>query len=132
MDTIYQKPKYIYRAVVVRVYDGDSIRVNIDLGFGVWLKDQAVRLLGIDTPEVRGSEREEGIKVRDFVRGEIEDEKVILKSYRDKKGKYGRWLGEIFYERQLDEKEVKQDSNFVLTNLNVLLLETGRATEYKK
>lgn len=45
---------YHYAAQVVSVYDGDTITVDIDLGLEVWLKGQKIRLLNIDTPEVRG------------------------------------------------------------------------------
>ena len=44
---------YEYRVKIVRVVDGDTVDVDIDLGFGVWLKKQRVRLYGIDTPESR-------------------------------------------------------------------------------
>ena len=50
-------PQYLYKATVTEVYDGDTITVDIDLGLNVWLKDQTLRLLGIDTPELRGEER---------------------------------------------------------------------------
>jgi micrococcal nuclease len=49
---------YTYKAKVLSVYDGDSLRLDIDLGFKVVMQNQRVRLLGIDTPEVRGEERE--------------------------------------------------------------------------
>ena len=42
---------YEYRARVIKVIDGDTVDVDIDLGFGVWLKDERVRIMGIDTPE---------------------------------------------------------------------------------
>jgi micrococcal nuclease len=44
---------YEYRVKIVKVVDGDTVDVDIDLGFGVWLKKQRVRLYGIDTPESR-------------------------------------------------------------------------------
>ena len=44
---------YEYRAKVIKVIDGDTVDVDIDLGFGVWLKDERVRIMGIDTPESR-------------------------------------------------------------------------------
>lgn len=53
-NEIPTEPAYLYRAVVVRVVDGDTINVDIDLGFYVWIKKQRIRLFGIDTPEVRG------------------------------------------------------------------------------
>jgi len=50
---------YYYRARVTKVYDGDTITVDIDLGFHVGLKSEKIRLYRIDTPEVRGPEREQ-------------------------------------------------------------------------
>ncbi|MHA2265720.1 MAG: thermonuclease family protein [Candidatus Thorarchaeota archaeon] len=86
---------YEYRANVVGVYDGDSITVDIDLGFGVWLKGQKVRFLGVDTPEIRGEERELGLISRDALREKILDKSITIKTHKDSKGKYGRWLAEI-------------------------------------
>jgi len=60
-------PRYVYAAEVVRVYDGDTIYMDIDLGFRMWLREEPLRLWGIDTPEVRGEDKEAGIAVRDLV-----------------------------------------------------------------
>ena len=87
---------YVYNAHVTKVYDGDTITVDIDLGFGIIFRKQILRLYGINTPEVRGAEREEGLKSRDWLRERILDKDIIIKTYRDKKGKYGRWLGQIW------------------------------------
>lgn len=87
---------YYYRAKIVSIYDGDTMTLDIDLGFGHWMTSQKVRLYGIDTPELRGEEREEGLKVRDFVRELLPNgTEVMIKSHRDKSGKYGRWLVEV-------------------------------------
>mgnify|MGYP005661708603 CR=1 FL=1 len=87
---------YEYRAYVRRVYDGDTITVDVDLGFGIMFKGQKIRLIRINAPEIRGSERESGLKSRDALRSLISNKWVILKTYKDKKGKYGRWLAEVF------------------------------------
>ncbi len=50
---------YEYRTKVSRVVDGDTVDVDIDLGFGVWMKKERIRLLGIDTPESRTRDKEE-------------------------------------------------------------------------
>ena len=89
---------YEYRALVVSVYDADTLRADIDLGFGVWLKNQSVRWLKIDAWEIRGEERDDGIIARDRVRELILEKTVILKTYKDDKGKYGRWLAEVYYD----------------------------------
>ena len=88
---------YTYKAVVVDVYDGDTITVDLDLGFGVWLRGQKLRLYGINTPEVRGPERAEGLvaklKVEEIVQS---SEECIVETLKDKTGKYGRWLAIVW------------------------------------
>lgn len=59
---------YEYRAFVRKVYDGDTVTVDIDLGFDVVLQKQKIRLLRINAPEVRGEQRQEGLKSRDALR----------------------------------------------------------------
>ena len=95
---------YTYRATVTSVYDGDTITVSIDCGFGIVLKDQKIRLLGINAPEVRGEQRESGLVTRDRLREKIDGKQVLLKTKKDKKGKYGRWLGTIW----LGDEDVNQ------------------------
>lgn len=109
---------YEYRAFVRKVYDGDTITCDIDLGFNMIMRNQKLRLVGINTPEVRGESRPEGLKVRDIVRSRISNKWVVVKTTKDKKGKYGRWLGEI-YESDTEE------------SLNQWLLNEGHAVEYK-
>ena len=108
---------YEYRAKVRGVYDADTITVDIDLGFGIIYTGQKLRLLGIDAPEVRGKERPEGIKSRDALRDKILDKDIIIRTSKDKKGKYGRWLATII----LDD-----------VNLNEWLIAEGYAEEYRK
>jgi len=108
-----------YRAIVTGVYDGDSITIDIDLGFNNWKKNQKVRLLGINTPEIRGEERPDGLVARDRLRELILDKEIIITSYKDKSGKYGRWLATVF---------LKQDGMF--ENINTLLLHEGLAEVY--
>ena len=109
---------YEYRAFVRKVYDGDTITCDIDLGFNMIMRNQKLRLVSINTPEVRGESRPEGLKVRDIVRSRISNKWVTIKTHRDKKGKYGRWLAEI-YEAGVEE------------SLNQWLLKEGYAKEYK-
>jgi len=108
---------YEYRAFVRKVYDGDTISADIDLGFGIELKNQSIRLVGINTPEVRGTERELGLKSRDALRSRIANKWVWIKTIQDKKGKYGRWLGEIWLADEC---------------INTWLLKEGLASKYIK
>ena len=108
---------YVYKAEVYSVYDGDTLRAHIDLGFGVLLKKQSIRWVGIDTPEVRGETREEGLKVRDYVRDFIPiGSEICIQTKKDKSGKYGRWLGIIW---------VKKEDEWI--NVNKHLLDNGMA-----
>lgn len=86
---------YKYNAQVVSVYDGDSITVDIDLGFGIIYKNQKIRLADINAPEIRGEEREAGLISRDALRKKILFKNVILLTQKDRKGKYGRYIGTI-------------------------------------
>lgn len=104
---------YYYRARVRSIYDGDTLRLDIDLGMGVWLKNQTVRLKGIDTPELYGDERENGLTARDKVRELIPPEtEIIIETFKDDKGKYGRWIAEIWFNghgRSLNEILVEEN-----------------------
>ena len=55
---------YEYRCKIRRVIDGDTVDIDIDLGFGVWLKEERVRLFGVDTPESRTRDKQEKVMVK--------------------------------------------------------------------
>lgn len=87
---------YMYLAVVTAVYDGDTITVDIDLGMHTWIHGEKLRLARINAPEVRGPERPEGLKSRDWLREKILGKQIVIRTIQDKKGKYGRYLAEIY------------------------------------
>jgi len=87
---------YHYRAFVDSVYDGDTITATVDLGFNVSVKKEKFRLYRINAPEVRGEEREAGLISRDWLRERILGKEIILVTKKDKKGKYGRWLADVW------------------------------------
>jgi micrococcal nuclease len=91
-----------YDVHVVKVVDGDTVDVDIDLGFGVCLKDERVRVMGIDTPESRTSDDVEklfGLAAKNRLYSLLEkDAKLITtedKNGEDMKGKFGRILGDF-------------------------------------
>lgn len=90
---------YHYRAQVTDVYDGDTCTVDIDLGLSTWVRGEKVRLNRINAPEVRGAERAEGLKARDFLRDLVGGKDVLLQTHKDTKEKYGRYLGELWVEK---------------------------------
>jgi micrococcal nuclease len=91
---------YEYRVKIVKIVDGDTVDVDIDLGFGVWMHKERIRLFGIDTPESRTRDLEEkkyGLAAKKFLTGMLDDEGgIILKTHKDKTGKFGRILGELW------------------------------------
>ena len=89
---------YEYKAIVTRVIDGDTIDVDIQLGFDVVLAKQRIRLLGIDTPESRTRDKEEkgrGLLSKEFVKNNCAVGSTIRLQSR-KRGKFGRILGVIY------------------------------------
>lgn len=87
---------YTYRAKITAVYDGDTVTADIDLGFSVVIRGQSVRLARINAPEVRGDHAEMGVKSRDALRSQVLGKSVVLRTIKDTREKYGRWLGEIW------------------------------------
>ena len=86
---------YTYTTSVLKVIDGDTIEVDFDLGFGVWLRNQRIRLDGIDTPESRTSDKEEKVRgtlSKDKLK-EILGKDIRITTKIDPNEKYGRILG---------------------------------------
>ena len=79
---------YFYKAYVEKVYDGDTITCTIDCGFNMSMKNQKIRLYGINCPELRGTEKEAGKVARDQLRNQILHKNILIKMFKDKKGKF--------------------------------------------
>ena len=93
---------YEYRVKVNRVVDGDTVDVDIDLGFGISLNDERVRIMGIDTPESRTSDKVEKIfgKAAKYRLQQLLGKEAILRTQiatdgEDMRGKFGRVLGDF-------------------------------------
>lgn len=91
---------YTYKAKILSVYDGDTCTADIQLGFYVIAHKVKLRLYGINTAELRGGTEESkalAVKARDWLREQVlGNEDITIKSFG--KGKYGRWLVEIYVE----------------------------------
>lgn len=107
---------YQYKATITDVYDGDSVTAIVDLGFKIFTKLK-IRLAGINTPEIKGEDREAGLVSKDRLTELILNKEVIIKTSKDKQEKYGRWLAEIY----LPEQE---------QSVNQLLITEGLAVPY--
>ena len=102
---------YEYKCKLVKVVDGDTIDIDIDLGFGVWLQKQRIRLYGIDTPESRTSDATEkiyGMAAKQFLTKWTNSGGLTIKTHKDAKGKFGRILGELFMKTSVGELSVNQ------------------------
>lgn len=109
---------YEYRCTILKVIDGDTVDVDIDLGFGIWVRNERVRMYGIDTPESRTRdllEKKYGLLAKDFLKKSL-PKTCILKTHRDEKGKFGRILGEFILENG--------------SNVNQLMIDNHMAVDY--
>ncbi len=117
---------YYYRARITRVVDGDTVVADIDLGCSTWLRGEHLRLFGIDAPEVRGvDDRQPGLAATEALRGLIEEcaGQVLIRTYLDRRGKFGRLLAEIWDGR---------NGMSGAPSMNATLLSLGHAKEYTK
>ena len=120
---------YRYNITVTRIVDGDTVDVDIDLGFGMVYKKQRVRMMGIDTPESRTKDLEEkfyGKQAKKFLTSLLKDNQVKLVSHD--KGKFGRILGELF----ITVKE-NEDTRYEIANeksVNQMMIDNYHAVPY--
>jgi micrococcal nuclease len=108
---------YHYKALVTRVIDGDTVLVDIDLGFHTWVRDERIRLYGINAPEKNAPG---GAEATAFLAGKIEGKPVILETIKgthgeDRQEKFGRYLGIIWLDG---------------ANINQQMLDAGHAAFY--
>jgi micrococcal nuclease len=119
---------YEYRAKIIKIVDGDTVDVDIDLGFGIVLSDERVRIAGIDTPESRTRDLEEkkfGLAAKARVK-QLLGKTCVLKTQinkngEDMKGKFGRILGDF------QVYDAKTDTWKLLTEV---LVSEGHAVPY--
>ena len=121
---------YEYRVKVIKIIDGDTVDVDIDLGFGIILKDERVRIMGIDTPESRTRDKVEkafGNAAKNRVKELLANKSgpilktQINKNGEDMRGKFGRVLGDFtVYDAKID----------AWRPLTELLVEEGHAVAY--
>lgn len=117
---------YEYKCKILRVVDGDTVDVDIDLGFGVWLHRERVRIAGIDTPESRTKDRVEklfGLAAKDRIKfalpiGSIQT--LVCKEY-DSKGKFGRIIADF---------KVYSHANDTWSSLAQTMIDEGHAVKY--
>jgi len=119
---------YEYRAKINRVVDGDTVDVDIDLGFGIVLSDERVRIMGIDTPESRTRDKVEKVfglaskaRLKSLLGKTAVLKTQVAKDGEDMKGKFGRILGDF------DVYDANKDAWRPATDV---LIEEGHAVAY--
>lgn len=114
----FQKPTYTYRvSKVLKVVDGDTIDVLIDVGFHTYITKR-LRFLGVDTWEIRGPERPQGLVAKARLEEIVANaDRIYVQTVMDATGKYGRLLAWLFCEKD----------NIVI-NVNQQLLMEGHGT----
>ena len=109
---------YEYNCEVKRIVDGDTVDVVIDLGFDIHYSSR-VRLYGIDTPESRTRNKDEkvrGLMSKKYLTDALSKGQVVIKTHKDKKGKFGRVLGEMYVAGK---------------NINLMMVDDNLAVKYK-
>lgn len=104
------KIMYEYKAMVIKIIDGDTLHLNIDLGFNVNYTNQIVRLARINCPELS---TDIGKQVKDIVSKLLLNKQVIIKTIKDNKDKYGRYLAEVYLDN-LNINDYLLDNNYAL------------------
>jgi Kyanoviridae endonuclease len=112
---------YEYMVEIDRVVDGDTVDLVVDLGFNIRITER-FRLFGINAPESRTrdkAEKQKGLAATAYLKTELENASAIMiKTDKDKKGKYGRWLGTLW---------VMKEARLEWTNLNDQMVNHGHA-----
>lgn len=105
---------YTYDAELVKVVDGDTVDLHIDLGFEFWYHNQRMRLFGIDAPETRSKdlvEKKQGLDAKEWLANRLSGAEIVVKSIQneahgtDQSGGFGRWLAIIY----ADGKNVNEE-----------------------
>jgi len=106
MEQQHVQDPFLYKCIIQRIVDGDTVDVDIDLGFGIWLRKERVRIAGIDTPEKRTRdlvEKQFGLAATAKAHELIpEGTDAIIRTRRDKAGKYGRTMGDFVLNDELN------------------------------
>ena len=130
---------YQYKCKINKIVDGDTVEIDLDLGFNIILSNQHVRLLGVDTPESRTNNKEE--KSRGMLSKKKLGEKLPVGSYQkinttkddNNDDKFGRILGEFILEDGSNVNKWLIENNYAVSYLgeNKDLVQTAHQTNKK-
>jgi len=114
---------YEYKATVKRIIDGDSLVLDIDLGFYMFMNETKIRLYGLDTPKMNSEDpllRLQAIMATRYLFDNLQvGEKVVIKTVLDKREKYGRLLATIIKKDGLNINEGLIQNKFAISYHNL-------------
>lgn len=119
---------FVFPFEVVKIIDGDTIRINMDLGFSIGVREQTLRLLRVNTPEIKGPTREAGMWAKAFTADWLKSHSnLLMRSRKIEPGhavedSFGRYLVEVFGDNEKGEQ----------TCLNDALLSSGNAVPFRE
>jgi endonuclease YncB( thermonuclease family) len=92
--------RYVYGARLADVYDGDTVHLEVDLGFGT-VRHDTFRLLGVQAPEIAGAgvtraEKDAGVAARDWLVHQLERQALVIQTVKDRREGRGRYLARVF------------------------------------
>jgi endonuclease YncB( thermonuclease family) len=127
---------HTYHVVIKRIVDGDTVDVDIDLGFNMWILNERIRLSGIDAPEERTSDSEEKI-FGQYATKYVEDRlpvgsKAVYRSEEFQAEKYGRSLGDFLIYDGLEDAEVPLTEVMIRDNVAVRYTSDDKALMEQK
>lgn len=109
-------PAYRYRAVVRRVIDGDTVDMDVDMGFRAWRMKERFRLSGIDAPELRGEQREAGLAAKAWLEERLPVGMTVTIETGKDPDVFGRWIAAIWMGETCVNAEMVAEGHAVWRN----------------
>lgn len=123
------RPVYKYSALYVSTVDGDTVVLNVSLGFQVWLNRQKVRLSRLNAPESKGPEAERAKLAKEFVAARLSSAAgITIETFKNEEDKYGRILAEVWYLPAGTKELIVKEGDW--KNLNTEIIEAGLAKSW--
>lgn len=118
-----------YKCRVLSIHDGDTVRVDIELGLKFQVHDEPIRLNGIDAPELTGTTKVAGLAARDYLISLLISGDVVLQTVKDERDKYGRLLG-VFLVRSTAQNAAWCPPAEGWCDANAQMIKAGHAVAY--
>jgi micrococcal nuclease len=123
------QPVYKYAAIYVSTVDGDTVTLNVSLGFKVWFNKQKIRLARLNAPESKGPDAAKAAEAKKFLESRLSTAKaIVIETCKSEEDKYGRILAEIFYAPAGTKELIEKEGEW--KNINDELIAAGLAKSW--